>query len=536
MRRWNGWGDEKTNFHVPEAAWPWLEERVGAAASSPDTPFTTFTQAVPPSPLPAHPLITTEAKERVLHARGQSLPDWVDLRRGRVPRFPAGVAYPESDDDLASLIRYAKENSVTLIPYGGGTSVVGGINPEKDGPPALTVNLSRLNQLHDLNEQNRLATFGAGIAGPDLEKALNQRGYTLGHFPQSFELSTLGGWIAARSSGQQSLHYGRIEQTFAGGRIITPAGILDMLPHPASAAGPDLRQMVLGSEGRMGFISRATVRITPLPEEETFHGIFFPTWEQGVAAVRAIAQAQLPLSMMRLSNPLETEANLVLAGKAGQIAWLHRGLGWLGQRPGEKCLLLMGVTGAAAANRLARRSALHLARQGSGVHLGQFIGRSWQKNRFITPYLRNNLWERGIAVDTLETVLSWDKVLPAAEAIIGAIRERGAAANEKILVLAHLSHVYPSGTSLYVTYLFRVLPDPEQQIEQWWAMKAAASQALIQFGGTISHQHGVGVDHAPFLGAEKGELGLDLLAQTFRHCDPDGLMNPGKLIRSASGR
>ena len=230
MRRWNGWGDEKTNFHVPEAAWPWLEERVGAAASPPDTPFTTFTQAVPPSPLPAHPLITTEAKERVLHARGQSLPDWVDLRRGRVPRFPAGVAYPESDDDLASLIRYAKENSVTLIPYGGGTSVVGGINPEKDGPPALTVNLSRLNQLHDLNEQNRLATFGAGIAGPDLEKALNQRGYTLGHFPQSFELSTLGGWIAARSSGQQSLHYGRIEQTFAGGRIITPAGVLDMLP------------------------------------------------------------------------------------------------------------------------------------------------------------------------------------------------------------------------------------------------------------------------------------------------------------------
>ena len=280
----------------------------------------------------------------------------------------------------------------------------------------------------------------------------------------------------------------------------------------------------------MGFISRATVRVTPLPEEETFHGIFFPTWEQGVTAVKAIAQAQLPLSMMRLSNPLETEANLVLAGKAEQIAWLHRGLGWLGQRPGENCLLLMGVTGDAAANRLARRSALYLARQQDGVHLGQFIGRSWQKNRFITPYLRNNLWERGIAVDTLETVISWDKVLPAAEAIMGAIREAAAAANEKVLVLAHLSHVYPSGTSLYITYLFRVLPDPEQQIAQWWQMKAAASQALIQFGGTISHQHGVGVDHAPFLKAEKGPLGLDLLAQTFRHCDPDGLMNPGKLV------
>ena len=530
MRRWNGWGDENTHFHVPSAAWPWLEERTGAAASQPDTPFSTFTQAVPPSALPAHPLITTEAKERVLHARGQSFPDWVALRRGRISRFPDGVAYPKSEDDLIALIGYAKKLGVALIPYGGGTSVVGGINPETDGPPALTVNLSRLNQLLELNEQNRLATFGAGIAGPALEAALNQRGYTLGHFPQSFELSTLGGWIAARSSGQQSLHYGRIEQTFAGGRLITPAGILDMLPHPASAAGPDLRQLVLGSEGRMGFISRATVRITPLPEEETFHGIFFPTWEQGVAAVKAIAQAQLPLSMMRLSNPLETEANLVLAGKAEQIAWLHRGLGWLGQRPGENCLLLMGVTGDAAANRVARREALYLARQQDGVHLGQFIGRSWQKNRFITPYLRNNLWERGIAVDTLETVISWDKVLPAAEAIMGAIREQGAAANEKVLVLAHLSHVYPSGTSLYVTYLFRVLPDPEQQIALWWQMKAAASQALIQFGGTISHQHGVGVDHAPFLKAEKGQLGLDLLAQTFRHCDPDGFMNPGKLV------
>lgn len=530
MRRWNGWGDENTHFHVPEAAWPWLEARVGAAAAQPDTPFLAFTHTIPSSSLPHHPLITTDAKERLLHARGQSFPDWVALRRGRIARFPDGVAYPGNEDDLVALIAYAKNSGVSLIPYGGGTSVVGGINPEKNGPPVLTVNLSRLNQLHDLNEQNRLATFGAGVTGPALEAALKQRGYTLGHFPQSFELSTLGGWVAARSSGQQSLHYGRIEDTFAGGRVITPVGILDMFPHPASAAGPDLRQLVLGSEGRMGFISQATVRITPLPEEETFHGIFFPTWEQGVAAVKAIAQAQIPLSMLRLSNGLETEANLVLAGKAGQVAWLLRGLGWLGQRPGENCLLLMGVTGDAAANRLSRREALHQSRHHGGVNLGQFIGRSWQKNRFITPYLRNNLWERGIAVDTLETVISWDKVRPAAEAIMGAIREASAAANEKVLVLAHLSHVYPSGTSLYITYLFRVLPDPDQQLAQWWQMKQAASETLIRFGGTISHQHGVGVDHAPFLKAEKGQLGLDLLAQTFRHCDPDGLMNPGKLV------
>lgn len=530
MRRWNGWGDERTMYPLRESARPWLYERVGEPTRPPDTPLSELTQQIPDSPLRPHPLLTFDPQERLRHARGQSFPDWVALRCGRVPIFPAAIAYPENEAHLHTLIQYAQANGAVLIPYGGGTSVVGGINPEPDGPAALTVDLSQLNQLLQLNKTAQLATFGAGISGPDLEAQLNPQGYTLGHFPQSFELSTLGGWIATRSSGQQSLYYGRIEDTFAGGRLITPAGVLEMPPFPASAAGPDWRHLVLGSEGRLGIISQATVRITPLPEAESFLGIFFPTWEQGVAAVKELAQAQLPLSMLRLSNPLETEANLILGGKTGQVLWLNRGLNWLGQRPQEKCLLLMGVTGDAAAHNHTRRAALHLTRQHGGVSLGQLLGRAWQKGRFLTPYLRNTLWELGYGVDTLESAFTWDQVIPAEAAIMAAIHQAAAAYGERVLVIAHLSHVYPTGSSLYVTYLFRLLPDPDQLLAFWGAMKAAASQAIITHRGTITHQHGVGTDHAPYLQAEKGELGLNLLTHLFHQADPDGVMNPGKLL------
>ena len=286
MRRWNGWGDSSVAYHLPEKGPQLLVEMAGAGNPAPDVSLESVLSGVPDSRLAAHPLVAQDPLQRLCHARGQSLPDWIALRSGRISSFPDGVAQPMDSEQIVALIAFAEKSGAQVIPYGGGTSVVGHINPLAGERPTLTIDLRRLNQLEHFDEKSQLATFGAGVSGPELESQLRALGYTLGHFPQSFELSTLGGWIATRSSGQQSLGYGRIEELFAGGTIISPAGTLELLPHPASAAGPDLRQIILGSEGRMGIISKATVRTSRLPEKEEFHAIFFPDFDQGQTAVR----------------------------------------------------------------------------------------------------------------------------------------------------------------------------------------------------------------------------------------------------------
>ena len=529
MRRWNGWGDDATTYPFPDPAARYLAALIGEGISAPDATLEQALRQVPPSRLAPHPLIRLDALERLLHARGHSLPDWVALRCGAIQTFPDGVAYPTSDQEVRDLIIFARQQEISLIPYGGGTSVVGHITPLPGDTPVLTVDLSRLNQLTDLDSTSRLATFQAGVCGPDLERQLQQRGYTLGHYPQSFEQSTLGGWIATRSCGQQSYYYGRIEDLFAGGRLETCQGTLDLPPLPASAAGPDIKQMVLGSEGRLGIITSAALRIRPLPEEEAFYGIFFHQWEAGVEAVRHMAQTRTPISMARLSDAQETETTLALSGKEDLVRWANRGLHLLHYGP-ERCLLIFGVTGDRRGFDLARQQALSICRGHGGLFTGSMIGKMWRKSRFLTPYLRNTLWERGYIVDTLETAVPWRETLSTAQEVKGALGEGLAAVDERVLVFAHLSHVYRDGASIYTTYLFRRAADPGETLERWQRLKAAASQVIVSHHGTISHQHGVGVDHAPYLEAEKGTVGMRLLRATAQCLDPDGIMNPGKLF------
>jgi len=394
----------------------------------------------------------------------------------------------------------------------------------------LTVDMARMNCLRRFDETSLLATFEAGVAGPDLEAHLRARGCTLGHFPQSFEYSTLGGWIASRSSGQQSLGYGRIERLFAGGHLETPAGSLDLPPFPASAAGPDLREVVLGSEGRLGILTEATVRATPLPERQEFPAVFFPDFERGRVAVRQIMQAGLPLTMLRLSTAAETTTTLALAGHERLIAALERLLAVRGVEV-DKCMLILGVSGRSAVVKMARREALGIARQNGGVLVGRAFGNQWHKNRFRTPYLRNTLWEMGYAVDTLETATHWANVPVMVEAIERALHAALEEIDERVHVFTHLSHLYPHGSSIYTTYLYRLAPDPEETLRRWQALKAAASRAVVFHGGTISHQHGVGTDHRVYVEAEKGELGMAAIRDLCRRFDPAEVMNPGKMVR-----
>jgi alkyldihydroxyacetonephosphate synthase len=529
MRRWNGWGEEATTYPLPESAGRFLESKVGPGSNIPDVTFERALDTVPPSRLTPYTHLSLEPAERLYHARGQSLPDWVALRHGRIDAFPDGVVYPTSDEDVRNLFSYAKRSGARLIPFGGGTSVVGHINPRPIDSPTLTIDLSRLNRLIDLDTISSLATFEAGVCGPDLERQLKERGYTLGHFPQSWELSTLGGWIATRSSGQQSYHYGRIEELFAGGHTETPQGSIDLPPLPASAAGPDLRHLLLGSEGRYGIITRAIVRVQRLPEDEDFHAIFFHDWAAGAKAVREIAQAGIPVSMLRLSNAQETEVTLALSGKDQLVGLANRGLR-LFKYDKDRALLIFGVTGDKALTRFAQHEAASIARQQGGFAVGTMIGHLWRKSRFLSPYLRNTLWEQGYALDTVETALPWNKVESTALAIQSAIREALCTFNERVLVFAHLSHVYADGASIYTTYLWRRSSDPDQTLAQWHAMKGAASRVMIANGGTISHQHGVGVDHRPYLEAEKGTIGMQMIEAVRQQLDPDRLLNPGKLI------
>lgn len=531
MRRWNGWGDEAVNYPVPENALSWLEQKVGTSTKPPIVCKEELLRGIPESDLVSSPLISIEPEERLRHSVASSLPDWVAKRFGRIPRFSEGVAYPSSEDDVRYLLKFAREKGLALIPYGGGTSVVGGIDPEIEGPPSLTVDLSRMNRLEALDKDSLLARFGAGVKGPDIEKQLAPHGLLLGHFPQSYELSTLGGWIAARSSGQQSLHYGRIEHHFAGGRFLTPEGTMELNPYPASAAGPDLRELVMGSEGRMGIITSAQVRVHRLPEHEEFHSVFFPEWEAGNEAVREIVQSGLNLSMIRLSNARETEANLTLAGHENLVALAHNGLRLIGQKRDKKCMLLLGATGQKALVRQNLRHAFAITRQFGGFYTGQYMGKTWQKSRFHTPYLRNTLWDEGYAIDTLESILPWSSVSQATEDISTAITQAAERFNERVYVFAHLSHLYETGSSFYITYIFRVLPDPDEMLSLWAEMKKAASEVVITYQGTISHQHGVGSDHASYLQVEKGPLGMEILSKILTAFDPNGIMNPGKLIR-----
>lgn len=528
MRRWNGWGDDQVEYPVPAGVANFLAQLIGPGLLLEDATLEAVLATVPAGRLPEHPLVDNSPLDRLRHARGQSLPDWVALRSGQIPVFPDGVAYPGRDEDVKNLLRFAAEVGAKVIPYGGGTSVVGHINAPTGDFPVLVVDMRRLNRLRRFDETSHLATFGAGVAGPDLEAQLRARGFTLGHFPQSFEWSTLGGWVATRSSGQQSLGYGRIEKLFAGGRLESPAGTL-LLPAtiPASAAGPDLRQLVLGSEGRLGILCEATVRVSPLPEYEDFQAIFFPDFDSGREATRQMVQAHIPLALLRLSTAAETQILLRLAGHEFLLGALERLLRVRGLGE-QKALLLIGFSGRESLVRAARREAFHLARQQGGVQVGRTFGKQWHKNRFRTPYLRNTLWTMGYAVDTLETATDWGNTPTMLTTIETALSH--SLPDEKVHVFSHLSHFYPYGSSIYTTYIFRRASDPEQTLARWQQLKSAASQAIVDQGGTISHQHGVGSDHAPYLVAEKGTLGLGLIGAMAKELDPAGMMNPNKLI------
>lgn len=529
MRRWNGWGDDSEEYPLGDDARAFLLERVGPSQPPIDATQAQALAAVPASRIANGGLLQTDPRLRLLHARGQSFPDWVAMKAGRFGPVADAVALPTSHEEAAAALDAAQKLGAIVVPYGGGTSVVGHLGIPAGDRPVVNISLERMNRLMAVDEQCLLATLGAGTPGPMVEAQLARYGLMLGHFPQSYEYSTVGGWVVTRSSGQQSYRYGRIENLFAAGRLATPKGELLVGGHPASSAGPDLREALMGSEGRLGLLTECTMRVRRLPQQELFHAVFFPNWEVGLDAVRSIVQADVPLSMLRMSNEIETETQLRLAGHAEAIKWLQRYLGIRGVNNGQ-CMLMIGITGNLAEVRRARREALGIAKRHKGVHVGQMIGKSWLKNRFRGPYLRNSLWQAGYAADTAETAINWNRATPVMRAIEAAARDALAADGERVHAFTHLSHVYRQGCSIYSTFVFRSSGSPDADLDRWRRLKSRVSEAIVAQGGTISHQHGVGTDHAPYLAAEKGKLGMGLIRAMAQELDPQQMMNPGKLF------
>ena len=523
----------------PPAMLAWLAERLGPGTPSAVVP-PQLDAIGKPRKLPALPGdVSTDALDRLAHARGQGLPDLLWLRGGGAPAVPDAVVRAE-ERDVAGVLAACAKAGVRVIPRGGGTSVTGGVNVLADERPAIVLDLSALAGLHALDGESGLATFGAGTLGPRVEAELGAYGFTLGHLPQSWELSSIGGWLVTRSAGQESLGYGRIDDLVAGLELVAP-GLddgnprrLSLPPQPASAAGPDLRRLVLGSEGRLGVVPRVTVRLREAPARREVIAWLLPEWDAGLTAAREIVQDGVGLSMLRLSDGVETATALLVGlghGGAGAAA-VRRYLAWRGVAEG--CLLLVGAAGSESERRRAFAAAApHLRRHG-GVSLGRGVGSRWLADRFRHPYLRDGLLDAGYAAETLETAAPWSQVAPLRRHVVAALERAFAGSSdgrdEHVVVLCHLSHPYRDGASLYFTCFFRVPPDPAAAVARWATFKRAANAALVARGATISHHHGVGSWHAPWLRPEVGDEGMRALAAASATFDPAGILNPHVLL------
>ena len=473
--------------------------------------------------------VDASSAARIRHAAGRSYEDLVRLRAGEVRGAPDLVLRPGSSDEVAAVLAACAEAEIAVVPFGGGTSVVGGVEPERGRFEAVVaLDLARLDSMVGVDGRALTATFEAGVRGPAAEALLEGRGLTLGHFPQSFEYATIGGYVATRSAGQASTGYGRIDDLVLGLRCATPAGELRVDPVPASAAGPSLLELIVGSEGTLGVITEATLGVQARPQTRRYEAWSFASFAAGAEAFRALAQTGAAPDVSRLSDAGETGLALAQSAAGGSLGarGLGRYLSWRGHR--RPCLAIVGWEGARDEVAHRRTRSARLLRRGGGVAVGARPGLGWARSRFEAPYLRDDLLDLGILAETLETATTWSRLEGLHRAVSGALHAALSARGTPPLVGCHVSHLYRAGASLYFTVLAR--QERGAEIEQWRTAKVAASEAIVGGGGTITHHHAVGRTHLPWMDAESGELGREALRALKQRLDPAGVMNPGKLL------
>jgi alkyldihydroxyacetonephosphate synthase len=536
--RWWGWGEDGHSVPLPPAAEGLLRDELGVDPQTRRPPVPFEQVRLPDIGLPGPALeklraalgddhVRVDNEARVAHAVGRSYPDLIRIRSGDAGTAPDAVAQPANAGQVAAVLAICAEHRVAVVPFGGGTSVVGGVEPVRDGfAAAISLDLGRLSSTVDVDNTSLTARLDAGLLGPEAERRLRDQGVTLGHFPQSFEYSTVGGWIATRSAGQASTGYGRIDELVEAVRCVTPAGELDTKPAPASAAGPSLRELVVGSEGVLGVITEATLCVRPAPGARRYEGWSFASFAEGCDAFRVMEQACAAADVNRLSDEDETRLAMAIGSTGSRTERLgRRYLRFRGHEGG--CLAILGFEGEEEELEDRRRRAAGLLRAGGGVALGHRPGELWHRSRYAAPYLRDELLDRGVLVETLETATNWANLGTLHKAVREALATALSSRGTPPLVMCHVSHLYPAGGSLYFTFLAR---QEEDALAQWRAAKTAASEAIVANGGTITHHHAVGRDHRQWITAETGPLGIEVLRAAKERLDPAGIMNPGKLL------
>ena len=536
--RWWGWGEDGHSVPLPAAAEELLRDELGVdpAVRKPPVPFEQV--RLPDIGLPGPALeklktalgddhVRVDNEARVAHAVGRSYPDLVRIRSGDATGGPDAVALPASAEQVAAALAVCAEHGIAVVPFGGGTSVVGGVEPVRDGfAAAVSLDLGRMAAKVEVDRTSLTARLDAGLLGPEAERRLREEGVTLGHFPQSFEFSTIGGWLATRSAGQASTGYGRIDELVEAVSCVTPAGELDTKAVPASAAGPSLRELVIGSEGVLGVICEATLCVRPAPKARRYEGWSFASFAEGCDAFRVMEQAGAAADVNRLSDEDESRLTMALGSTGSTTEKLgKRYLRMRGHEGG--CLAILGFEGEEEDVEDRRRRTAALLRAGGGVSIGHRPGEAWQRSRYAAPYLRDELLDRGVLVETLETATNWSNLGALHNAVGEALRTALAGRGTPPLVMCHVSHLYPSGASLYFTFL---ASQEEDALEQWRVAKTAASEAILAGGGTITHHHAIGRDHRQWMTAETGTLGIEVLRAAKERLDPAGIMNPGKLL------
>ncbi|TPG37114.1 FAD-binding oxidoreductase [Mycolicibacterium hodleri] len=524
--KWNAWGDPAAAKPLSEGIRTLLVQALGVQGGAESEPEADQVRLRPSALSDADrtALASVVGKEhcisddhgRLLRAGGKSTLDLLRRRNSGVQDAPDAVLLPAGEDEIAQILEQCAQRSIAVVPFGGGTSVVGGLDPlREDFKAVVSLDLQRLDALHAIDEVSGEAELGAGVTGPDAENLLAAHGFSLGHFPQSFQFATMGGFAATRSSGQNSAGYGRFDDMVRGVRVVTPAGVLDLGRAPASAAGPDLRQLILGSEGVFGVITRVRLRIHPIPETTRYEAWSFPDFATGAAALRTVVQTGTGPTVIRLSDEAETGVNLATTETIGE------------QSTTGGCLAITAFEGAPAHAESRHAETRAVLEECGGTSLGEGPAKAWEHGRFGAPYLRDSLLAAGALCETLETATNWSNLVTLKAAVTGALTDALAETGTPALVLCHISHVYPTGASLYFTVVAGQRGNPS---EQWRKAKTAASDAMVRHGGTITHHHAVGADHRPWMREEIGDLGVEVLRAVKAVLDPAGILNPGKLI------
>jgi alkyldihydroxyacetonephosphate synthase len=553
--KWWGWGNEGVGFHWEDKPGfaPFVLKAVGLdlhTAAPVEKP--SFDKMTIPKPVAAGSLIsklenivgaghvTSDDMERVVHVYGKSLRDLVRIRANQVKRYPDYVVYPADEDEVQKVVDAAVAADAVLIPFGGGSNIAGSLEPRADEKRVIiSLDMGRLNRVVSIDEESQTAVIQAGALGPDLEEQLNAKGWTIGHFPDSFTHSTLGGWVATRSSGMQSDKYGDISDIARGLRVARPGGTLVIKSHPSASNGPSVREMILGSEGRLGVITEVTAQVHRVPEKRDVYAYFFPNWEAGIAAMQEIAASDAAPSITRISDGPETGFSLATSKESKGFSKflsgtvlpnLMKAKGWKNLES-DICLSFIGYEGTESHQKRQKSLVDAIVKKHNGMGVGTGPGVLYDQKKFDTPYLRDFLLDRGAAGDVSETAMPWSKVNQVHDAAIAAAHKAYDELGTHGWIMSHMSHSYHSGACLYFTFAFVFGDDPLGEYDH---VKSAIQQAFVDNGSTISHHHGVGLEHAPWLEQDISAQGVALVSGLFSATDPGSNLNPRKIIADAT--